>query len=1382
VGKLIALGWLLLALAACVGGKAGPGLDAEAGGPEAVEVGEDEGGTEVLKEVEVAPEAEADTVIEAATEAVIEADYEHVTDAIEEPSPEAEPRVEPLLEVLEEPGLEPTPEQEPEPLPEPVPEPVVEPVPEMVVEPVPEMVPEPTPEPVAEPEAEPESVAEPEPSPEPVPEPLPETVAEEIGEPPFQSGFCALKHLAPWSRKVRVPGGPVTFNELQYHPADGAPEWLELHNPMAVDTDLSGWRLADGVDFVFPEGTLIPAGGFLVVSEDPAALGVAGALGPYAGKLSNGSDEIRLLNNTGRLIDVLDYDDQEPWPVTPDGSGASLAKRAAASASEPAEGWSASLVPGGTPGMPNDAGLPGAPIGLRLNEVSGGGVEFWVELANAGDAPLDTSGHLLAWSQGLEAGLPALSLEPGGLLLLTVDDLGYAAAPGDKLFLYAPGREAVLDGVEIMDTPRGRETPGDGPWLYPDTPTPGAPNEMPPVPEVVINEVMYHHAPLDLPDGRVVESDEEWVELYNRGAHDLDLGGWQLVDDVEFELPAGTTLPAGEYLVVARDAAAFGAAHPGVPVVGDLTGKLDNAGASLVLRDACGNPVDRLWWYDGGRWPGWADGGGSSLERRDAFADRASPEAWGASDEAGRAGWQAFQYEGVAQPSAVGPDGQWRELVLGLLDQGVVLLDDLHVIEEPYGPAREMLQDGSFESGGATAWRLLGNHRHSEVVPDPDDPSNHVLRLVATGSTEHMHNHAETTLASGRSVTNGYTYRVEFRARWVAGSNRLNTRLYFNRLARTTVLPRPALNGSPGAPNSQVVTNLGPTFSQLAHSPVVPQPGEPVQVTVRAADPDGVMALMLWHSVDGGPPEATFMAGSGEGLYWATVPGQAAGAVVQVWLEAVDMLGAESQYPEGGPVSRALWKVDDGLAAGNGLHNLRIILTPEDGEWLHDEVNVMSNGTVPCTVIVDEREVYYDVGVRLKGSERGRSMPLRAGFSLHFHAEQPFRGAFRTVLVDRSEGVNFGQREMLINQVMAHAGSVSTEYNDLVHVMPPRLEHTGPAELQLLRFGDQMLDAQLENGADGPQYEYELIYYPYTTDDGTPEGLKLPQPDWVVGTAIRDLGPDPEAWRYNFMLKNRQWADDFTPFMAFARVYSTSGAELNARLAEVIDVDQWLRAFAFATLSGAVDQYASSAQHNAVFQVRPADGRMLYFPHDLDFYPANPRQPVVWSPDLARLMAAPTRQRLYYWHLYDIIQSSFNAGYMGYWAGHYGALLPGQDFAGHLQFLADRADWVLNSAGDAVLKVAPPVAFAITSNGGADVTVAADSVTLQGTGWLDLRELWRLGDPSPLALTWSGVLAWQATVPLECGPNPLVLQAVGANGEVLGSASLTVTSQAPGCL
>ncbi|MEX0643564.1 MAG: lamin tail domain-containing protein, partial [Pirellulales bacterium] len=51
----------------------------------------------------------------------------------------------------------------------------------------------------------------------------------------------------------------VVFNELMYNPADTEEtlEFIELHNQMAVDMDISGWRLDGGVNYTFPEGTIL---------------------------------------------------------------------------------------------------------------------------------------------------------------------------------------------------------------------------------------------------------------------------------------------------------------------------------------------------------------------------------------------------------------------------------------------------------------------------------------------------------------------------------------------------------------------------------------------------------------------------------------------------------------------------------------------------------------------------------------------------------------------------------------------------------------------------------------------------------------------------------------------------------------------------------------------------------------------------------------------------------------------------------------------------------------------------------------------------------------------------------------------------------------------
>src|SRR5688500_12672867 len=87
--------------------------------------------------------------------------------------------------------------------------------------------------------------------------------------------------VEPLEARTLLADGTITFNEVLYPPRppagvdEGALEWVELHIQMAVDTDLSGWRLRGGVDFDFPAGTVLPGRGYVVVAFDPAALQAA---------------------------------------------------------------------------------------------------------------------------------------------------------------------------------------------------------------------------------------------------------------------------------------------------------------------------------------------------------------------------------------------------------------------------------------------------------------------------------------------------------------------------------------------------------------------------------------------------------------------------------------------------------------------------------------------------------------------------------------------------------------------------------------------------------------------------------------------------------------------------------------------------------------------------------------------------------------------------------------------------------------------------------------------------------------------------------------------------------------------------------------------------
>jgi Lamin Tail Domain len=98
-------------------------------------------------------------------------------------------------------------------------------------------------------------------------------------------------------------------------------------------------------------------------------------------------------------------------------------------------------------------------------------------------------------------------------------------------------------------------------------------------PRVVISELMKNPALL-------ADADGEWIELYNAGSADIDLGGCMLArDDQDLTLEGSLVLGAGEYLTFSNGEA------PGFATDVLYSGlALPNTG-SFVLRLACGSQL-----------------------------------------------------------------------------------------------------------------------------------------------------------------------------------------------------------------------------------------------------------------------------------------------------------------------------------------------------------------------------------------------------------------------------------------------------------------------------------------------------------------------------------------------------------------------------------------------------------------------------------------------------------------------------------------------------------------------------------------------------------------------------------------------------------------------
>ena len=201
------------------------------------------------------------------------------------------------------------------------------------------------------------------------------------------ASLLLLKLIAAFLLLAVPVSAQVVFSEIHYHPveeeafnADGTPaldltddihEFVEIQNTGAANLDLSGWALTGAIDFTFPARTTIAAGGFKVIAKNPARIqtvySVAGVLGPYAGKLGNGGDTVRVKDAAATTIDAVTYSSGFPWPISANALGAqdrftgltsasyqykgrSLQRVSVSGASNDPANWLASPLTGPTPG------------------------------------------------------------------------------------------------------------------------------------------------------------------------------------------------------------------------------------------------------------------------------------------------------------------------------------------------------------------------------------------------------------------------------------------------------------------------------------------------------------------------------------------------------------------------------------------------------------------------------------------------------------------------------------------------------------------------------------------------------------------------------------------------------------------------------------------------------------------------------------------------------------------------------------------------------------------------------------------------------------------------------------------------------------------------
>ena len=492
-----------------------------------------------------------------------------------------------------------------------------------------------------------------------------------------------------WSalNKAVYAVGPVAQNlkitEIMYHPFDfdrqdtadvndPNEEFIELMNTGDEPINLNLVSFTNGIDFTFPDIELEPDEYVVIVekigefeSRYDTNINIAGQ---YSGKLNNTGERIRLQDAIGTTIQDFSYSDN--WRSLTDGEGFSLtiidpANPDPNSWSEK-DSWRASAYAYGSTGA-DDSGIIPNPGAVVINELlanSPGDDPDWIELYNTTEHSIDISGWFLSDNYNnltkykieddttIGAGqyIVFYEYEHFGNTTNPSGNHPFALSNNGETVILSSAKDGVITGYRNMedfgpsqqDVPFGRyykSSTDNYNFVAMDQNTPGSANSYPKVGPVVINEIMYNP---DWPDsGPFTNEQYEYIELHNISGNSVSVRGWKFTDGIDFSFPedVSVTVPAGGYLIVAREPQAFALRYPSVDVekiFGPYDGQLSNAGESIELgmpngnTDDSGEPYyirfDRVNYSDGSHpencpggkvdlWPTEADGDGLSLHR-----------------------------------------------------------------------------------------------------------------------------------------------------------------------------------------------------------------------------------------------------------------------------------------------------------------------------------------------------------------------------------------------------------------------------------------------------------------------------------------------------------------------------------------------------------------------------------------------------------------------------------------------------------------------------------------------------------------------------------------------------------------------------------------------
>ncbi len=1025
---------------------------------------------------------------------------------------------------------------------------------------------------------------------------------------------------------------------------------------------------------------------------------------------------------------------------------------------------------------------------------------LWAELYNTGAVPVAIGGYHLsrnAADLGAFESPAGTSLPAGGFIAFDAEQLGFelrmdvgesGALLPMTLYFSNPALDRVVSARTFEeDVPFGRSQArmpdGRGAWVNSDQPTRAGANKATVERAVVINEIMYR--PLHSPNPHDAAPTEEpqareYIELYNNSDRMIDLSGWRFTKGITYVFEEGAVIGPREYLVVARDPALIARIYGNESrVVGPYQGQLADGGELVRLKDQYSNTADEVAYVDGGEWPRWADGGGSSMELVDPNQDNSLPSAWAGSDDRAKAQWTKVEFSG--RHASAGES----EITFLLTNDGEMLLDEVSVSQTPGGA--NMMQNAGFENGLTGNWRVwAGTLEETRVVEGDAHEGTKSLLVVATGHGDNCTNNFEYNLTNP-ALRAGTTYYVSYWAKWQRGTNRFLARghraanVATDNLAFTANIPVPEKLGTPGARNSTAVDNQGPVFGRLAQNPAMPVVGAGVQVACAVSDSDGVQSVALSYRLD--ETAAVTLTepmlddgahgdgAAGDGVYGGWIPAFASSKIVIFWITATDAKGAASTYPAAGENAPFAYQVI-GTTTPSELPRYRYMLRAKDRTRLTTRI-AMSNSLVPMTFVYNASTIYYHCGMRFRGSPWIRPGSPGTGYRFRFNEDQKLHGRLRTVNLDFQPGEDSGDMRdptaFYLMRWLSRAIPGSTlPYSWTVFI---RL-YDGNSDKGFCQHVQRLDKQYLEFwfGEDDSGTLYKTDDWFESGGDGNPSALD--DADLSFRTDYR------EAYRWFYKIRTNEPWDSYEPIMAFTKFISqTSSANMLVEAPKRVDVEEWTGILSVRLYIADWDTIGIDRGKNAYIYYPSVDARWRLLPWDSDlaFQSNNTGKSILVGgsfPQISKLLSTPSGLRRFYQNYLDLIAGPANAVTVKAFHTRMAQTFSGEIAkppapTGEQSFMAARNSNILNNQiPKATFRVRTPASPYVTDKENLNIVLDAPAA---------VRRILLDGEPIDAAVTWTNASQCRYPATLPVGQKTWVFTALDATAKEIGRAELVTT-------